>query len=203
MRLTGSFQITRFQGMSGAVRESVDSAVPVRVPSCVSGPSATLKVICPFYGEDGPTPARGPRRSEARRGSRWVGPHRRGPRGEAKRDVGAGGWAHTGEGPAAKRCETWEPVGGPTPARAPRRSVARRGSRWVGPHRRGPRGEAERDVGAGGWAHTGEGPAAKRSETWEPVGGPTPARAPRRSGARRGSRWVGPHRRGARGEAKR
>jgi nicotinate phosphoribosyltransferase len=25
-------------------------------------------------------------------------------------------------------------------------------------------------VGAGGWAHTGEGPAAKRSETWEPVG---------------------------------
>ena len=25
-------------------------------------------------------------------------------------------------------------------------------------------------MGAGGWAHTGEGPAAKRSETWEPVG---------------------------------
>jgi nicotinate phosphoribosyltransferase len=25
-------------------------------------------------------------------------------------------------------------------------------------------------VGAGGWAHAGEGPAAKRSETWEPVG---------------------------------
>ncbi|MDQ0922947.1 nicotinate phosphoribosyltransferase [Pseudarthrobacter sp. W1I19] len=40
----------------------------------------------------------------------------------------------------------------------------------MGPHRRGPRGEAKRDVGAGGWAHTGEGPAAKRSETWEPVG---------------------------------
>ena len=25
-------------------------------------------------------------------------------------------------------------------------------------------------MGAGGWAHTGEGPAAKRSKTWEPVG---------------------------------
>src|SRR6478736_6806992 len=174
MRLTGSFQITRFQGMSGAVRETVDSAVPVRTPSRVSGPGATLMVICPFYGwahtgegptakrsetrepVGGPTPARAPRRSEARRGSRWVGPHRRGPRGEAKRDEGAGGWAHTGEGPAAKRSETREPVGGPTPARAPRRSEARRGSRWVGPHRRGPRGEAKRDEGAGGWAHTGE-----------------------------------------------
>src|SRR3954447_9605388 len=52
--------------------------------------------------------------------------------------------AHTGEGPAAKRSETWEAV--------------------VGPHRRGPRGEAKRDVGGGG--------------------GPTPARAPRRSEAR-------------------
>ncbi len=40
----------------------------------------------------------------------------------------------------------------------------------MGPRRRGPRGEAKRDVGAGGWAHDGEGPAAKRSETWEPVG---------------------------------
>jgi nicotinate phosphoribosyltransferase len=40
----------------------------------------------------------------------------------------------------------------------------------MGPHRRGPRGDAKRDVGAGGWAHTGEGPAATRSETWEPVG---------------------------------
>src|SRR6476661_6055505 len=39
-----------------------------------------------------------------------------------------------------------------------------------GQSRRGPRGEAKRDVGAGGWAHAGEGPAAKRSETWEPVG---------------------------------
>src|SRR6478672_8379485 len=118
----------------------------------------------------GPTPARAPRRSEARRGSRWVGPHRRGPRGEAKRDEGAGGWAHTGEGPTAKRSETREPVGGPTLARAPRRSEARRGSRWVGPHWRGPHGEAKRDEGAGGWAHTGEGPTAKRSETREPVG---------------------------------
>jgi nicotinate phosphoribosyltransferase len=35
----------------------------------------------------------------------------------------------------------------------------------MGPHRRGSRGDAKRDVGAGG-----EGPAAKRSETWEPVG---------------------------------
>ncbi|MGX1160522.1 nicotinate phosphoribosyltransferase [Arthrobacter sp. SLBN-100] len=40
----------------------------------------------------------------------------------------------------------------------------------MGPRRRGPRGEAKRDVGAGGWGHAGEGPAAKRSETWEPVG---------------------------------
>jgi len=40
----------------------------------------------------------------------------------------------------------------------------------MGPRLRGPRGEAKRDVGAGGWAHAGEGPAAKRSETWEPVG---------------------------------
>ena len=40
----------------------------------------------------------------------------------------------------------------------------------MGPRRRGPRVEAVRDVGAGGWAHAGEGPASKRSETWEPVG---------------------------------
>ena len=40
----------------------------------------------------------------------------------------------------------------------------------MGPRRRGPRGEAKRDVGAGGWGHDGEGPAVKRSETWEPVG---------------------------------
>jgi nicotinate phosphoribosyltransferase len=40
----------------------------------------------------------------------------------------------------------------------------------MGPCRRGPRGEAKRDVGAGGWAHAGQGPAGKRSETWEPVG---------------------------------
>src|SRR6478736_6734727 len=83
--------MTRFHGTSGAVRASVDTAVPVWVLSRVSGPSATLKVICPFYGGGGPTPARAPRRSEARRGSRC--------------------WAHAGEGPAAKRSETWEPVG--------------------------------------------------------------------------------------------
>lgn len=40
----------------------------------------------------------------------------------------------------------------------------------AGPRRRGPRGEAKRDVGAGGEGHGGEGPAAKRSETWEAVG---------------------------------
>ncbi len=40
----------------------------------------------------------------------------------------------------------------------------------MGPRRRGTRAEAKRDVGAGGWGHAGEGPAPKRSETWEPVG---------------------------------
>ena len=32
-------------------RTSVDVAVPVWVLSWVSGPSATLRVICPFYGD--------------------------------------------------------------------------------------------------------------------------------------------------------
>src|SRR6059058_6222073 len=40
----------------------------------------------------------------------------------------------------------------------------------VGPRRRGPRGEAKQDAGASGWAHAGEGPAAKRSKTREPAG---------------------------------